>query len=171
VTKIIESYCTLHHKTASPPEKVLAVHVDAVLSWAGTTRLLDLCEMHKREVDAGEWPLPRLLELGDPAPPAAAVRRSRAGQQHNHGRDQPSGVEAEMIRAWVREDRIMSRDDGPPRLAYAGKSGNGQYFPAWLQNAWDEVPESRKDRLRPAAEAAVAARRPGRPADAVPGAA
>lgn len=171
MTKIVKAVCTLHWK-GEPREEVPAVHVDAELSWAGQTRLLDLCELHKREVDEGKWPLPLLLELGDPAPPAAARRPSRAGQKHHHGRAQPTGVDAEMLRAWVREDQIMSRDDGPPRLAYTGRQGNGQYFPTWLQAAWDEVPADRKDRLRAAAEAAVAAREtPGRPDAADPPAA
>jgi hypothetical protein len=152
MTKVVEAYCTLHWK-AEPQERVLAAHADLELSWAGQAVTLDLCAKHKREVDHGKHPLPDLLALGDPVPPAALTKRRRVQgpgtveDRHyktpDGGWQQPAGRTAEAIRAWTREHNIMARDE-PPRLAFANKQGHGNYFPIWLLQAYDERDQAKE---------------------------
>ena len=143
MTKILEAYCTIHFRDG---DKVLAADTDVALSWAGQALTLDLCAQHRRDIDAGGWTLADLLKLGDPAPPAALTKRRAPaaaiedrGYKDAEGKwQQPAGRTADAIRKWARRHEIMSRDDGPERLAYQNKSGHGNYFPIWLLQAYDE---------------------------------
>lgn len=137
MTKVLEHYCTLHWK-GEPRERVLAVHADLGLSWAGQAVTLDLCEPHRRDVDAGKHPLPELLALGDPpAPPAASrhgprPRQSRRGQGHV---PQPTGAEADAVRDWIKANDIRNQEY-PEFYAYQRGKGGGYYVPVGLLERW-----------------------------------
>jgi hypothetical protein len=139
---------------------VLATVRDAKLSWDGTEVTLDLCSTHKREVDAGKWTLPDLLKLGDQPPPARRPPGRKPGS-HGGGRPQPTGDEAEAIRIWCRDGQIKTRDDQGPqdRLAYQARTGQGQYFPAWLLVEWEAMDPARRAELMRLGGEAVAARK------------
>lgn len=136
--KTVESWCDLHW--AAGQAKVTADHPDVELTWDGQPLVLDLCGEHK--ATAPDLPLGELLAAARPASPqerrriAPAPATRAAARKPSGGWVQPAGDEADQIREWVKAEQIMSRDDGPARLAYVGKSGQGQYFPVWLLKMW-----------------------------------
>jgi hypothetical protein len=137
MTKVLEAYCTLHWK-GEPQERVLATARDVALEWDALRVVLDLCALHKREVDAGKWPLPELLAMGDPAAPAPpGLRgRQRAGKGHSHGKyPQPTGAEADAVRAWIKANNFRNKDY-PDIYAFQRGQGGGYYVPVGLLERW-----------------------------------
>jgi hypothetical protein len=136
MTKVLEAYCTLHWKS-EPQERVLATARDVALEWDGMRVVLDLCALHKREVDAGKHSLPDLLAAGDPAAPALPMRnRQRAGKGHGGGKyPQPTGPEAEAVRAWIKANNLRN-ESFPDVYAYQRGNGGGYYVPVALLERW-----------------------------------
>jgi hypothetical protein len=148
VTKVLEAYCTLHWKS-EPQERVLATARDVALEWDARRVVLDLCALHKREVDAGKWSLPDLLAAGDPAAPAGAARHGppRVSSRGRGKTPQPTGNEADAIRLWIRAGNYRNRDY-PEFYAYQRGQGGGYYVPVPLLLEWGELPEPERQRWR-----------------------